>query len=316
MTKPVCSIIIRSHNEEKYLGRLLEGILKQTIIDVETILVDSGSTDNTLKIASQYPVKVVNIAPHDFTFGRSLNFGIQHAAADILVFASAHVFPVYPDWLENLLAPFSDPQIALVYGKQRGAERTKFSEHQIFASWYPDVAQPYQDTAFCNNANAAVRRELAVKFPYNETLPGLEDLDWAHRMMEKGFKVHYAPEAEIIHVHDETPQGVYNRYKREAIAFKHIFIHERFGLMDFLRLSLRNIAKDIKFAWQQRVLGKSFISIIWFRVCQFWGTYQGYRHHGPLTWELRKRFYYPEGVAQPGGKAPREIDPIEYRSSN
>lgn len=315
MTKPQCSIIIRSHNEEKYLGRLLEGILKQTVKDIEIILVDSGSTDNTLGVASRYPVKVISISPQDFTFGRSLNLGIQHASAEFLVFASAHVYPVYPDWLEKLLTPFSDSQIALVYGKQRGGSTTKFSEHQIFASWYPDVTQTYQETAFCNNANAAVRRELTLKYPYNETLPGLEDLDWAQRIMEKGLKVHYSPDAEIIHVHHETPKGVYNRYKREAIAFKHVYIHERFGFLDFVRLSSRNITKDIKYAGQQRLLSKSLFSIFWFRICQFWGTYQGYRHHGPLTWELRKRFYYPEGVSQTYDNAQREVKPILYKNS-
>ena len=115
---PVCSIIIRSYNEEKHLERLLEGILQQTVNDVEIILVDSGSTDRTLEIASQYPVRLLHIAPQEFTFGRSLNLGIQNAQAEFLVFASAHVYPVYPDWLEKLLEPFSDPQVALVYDKQ------------------------------------------------------------------------------------------------------------------------------------------------------------------------------------------------------
>ena len=130
---PVCSIIIRSYNEEKHLERLLEGILQQTVNDVEIILVDSGSTDRTLEIASQYPVRLLHIAPQEFTFGRSLNLGIQNAQAEFLVFASAHVYPVYPDWLEKLLEPFVDPQVALVYGKQKGGETSKYSEHQIFS---------------------------------------------------------------------------------------------------------------------------------------------------------------------------------------
>ena len=134
MTQPRCSIIIRSYNEEKHIARLLEGIAQQTLQDVEVILVDSGSKDRTVDIAQRYAVNVVRIKPEEFTFGRSLNRGIQAASGEILVFASAHVYPVYPDWLEKLLAPFADPKIALVYGKQRGGETTKYSEEQIFAS--------------------------------------------------------------------------------------------------------------------------------------------------------------------------------------
>ena len=103
------SIVIRAYNEEKHLGWLLDGIEQQNGKGVQTILVDSGSTDGTLEVAGRYPVQVVHIKPGEFTFGRSLNLGIAHAQAEFIVIASAHVYPVYPDWLERLLAPFGDP---------------------------------------------------------------------------------------------------------------------------------------------------------------------------------------------------------------
>ncbi|MFZ6019692.1 MAG: glycosyltransferase family 2 protein, partial [Chloroflexota bacterium] len=132
MAEARCSVVIRAYNEEKHIGRLLSGILQQTVREVQIILVDSGSTDATLAIASRFPVEVVHIRPQEFTFGRSLNLGIAQARADVVVMASAHVYPVYPDWLERLIEPFEDPQIAVAYGKQRGAETTQYSEHQVF----------------------------------------------------------------------------------------------------------------------------------------------------------------------------------------
>ncbi|GAH47413.1 unnamed protein product, partial [marine sediment metagenome] len=47
-----CSIVIRSYNEEKHIGRLLDGIVQQNIQDPEIILIDSGSTDATTIIAA------------------------------------------------------------------------------------------------------------------------------------------------------------------------------------------------------------------------------------------------------------------------
>jgi len=132
MTAPQCSIIIRAYNEEKHLGRLLQGIQEQSVKHTQIILVDSGSTDNTRLVARDYPVEIIDIAPHDFTFGRSLNLGIQHATAAIIVIASAHVYPVYPDWLERLIEPFENDRIALVYGKQRGAATTHFQNIRSF----------------------------------------------------------------------------------------------------------------------------------------------------------------------------------------
>ncbi|HEX9838402.1 MAG TPA: glycosyltransferase, partial [Anaerolineales bacterium] len=85
-----CSIVIRAFNEDKHIGRLLEGIQHQTANDVEVILVDSGSSDATVSIAESYGAKTVHIPPQEFTFGRSLNLGIQFAKSEFIVIASAH----------------------------------------------------------------------------------------------------------------------------------------------------------------------------------------------------------------------------------
>jgi len=307
-----CSLIIRAYNEEKHLGRLLEGIRHQTLKDVEVILVDSGSTDSTAAIAESFGARVVKIRPEEFTFGRSLNYGIKEATREFIVIASAHVYPVYPDWLETLLHPFEDDAVALTYGKQRGPDSAKFSEQQIFHQWYPDVSEQNQPTAFCNNANAAIRKSLWEKNNYDETLTGLEDLAWAALAKEQGHAIAYAAEAEIVHVHNETPRGVFNRYRREAMAFKRIHPESHFSLYDFTRLTLTNILSDIWHAARECVLLKNLASIFWFRFMQFHGTRMGYRESGMVTPQLRETFYYAR-TRKSKGDSTRDIEPIQYK---
>lgn len=306
-----CSIVIRAYNEEKHIGRLLEGIRQQTIKDVEVILVDSGSSDGTVRIAESFEARIVRISSAEFTFGRSLNLGIQAATRELIVIASAHVYPVYPDWLESLLRPFEDHHIALTYGKQRGPETAKFSEKQIYHQWYPDASKPRQETAFCNNANAAIRRNLWEKNPYDETLTGLEDLAWAKWAKEQGYDITYVAEAEIIHIHNETPQGVFNRYRREAMAFKKIYPEAHFNVYDFVRLTSMNILSDLWHAAREHVLGNHMKSIFWFRVMQFHGTRLGYRESGLLTPQLRETFYYARERTSKNDVT-REVEPIRY----
>ncbi len=309
------SIVIRACNEEKHISQLLEGIALQSLQDLEIILVDSGSTDRTLEIASHYPVQVVQIQPEEFTFGYSLNQGISRSHGEVIVIASAHVYPVYPDWLECLLAPFADPQVALTYGKQRGNTLNKFSEQQIFHHWYPDRSQIHQPYPFCNNANVAIRRSLWESCHYNETIPGLEDLEWAHRIMAQGYAISYVAEAEVVHVHEETPPAVYNRYRREAMAFKRLFPQEHYHLWDLFHNLSTNIASDVWHAARQRKVISHFGEIFWFRWMQFWGTYKGYRQSGPLTWQLRQTFYYPRGTRLQTPGNIRGISPIQYLSN-
>lgn len=306
-----CSIVIRAYNEEKHIGRLLEGIRQQTLTDVEIILVDSGSSDGTVSVAESFGAHIVRIPSAEFTFGRSLNFGVRAATRELVVIASAHVYPVYPDWLETLLRPFENEQVALTYGKQRGPEFARFSEQQIFHQWYPDVSKPQQETAFCNNANAAIRRSLWEKNPYDETLTGLEDLAWAKWAKDQGYAISYVAEAEIIHVHNETPRGVYNRYRREAMALRRIYPEAHFNFYDFLRLTTTNIFSDLWHAARERALWKNIVSIFWFRFMQFHGTRIGHRETSLITPQLRETFYYARERKKKDGKK-RDIQPIQY----
>jgi glycosyltransferase involved in cell wall biosynthesis len=308
-----CSIVIRAYNEERHLGRLLEGIRQQTVRDVEIILVDSGSTDGTIAVAESFGARLVRIPSDEFTFGRSLNFGVRAASREFVVIASAHVYPVYPDWLESLLRPFEDESVALTYGKQRGPKSAQYSERQIYHQWYPDIGNPRQETAFCNNANAAIRRSLWAKNPYDEALTGLEDLAWGKWAREQGHSIAYVAEAEVIHVHNETLEGVLNRYRREGMAFKKIHPEAHFSLYDFLRLAVMNILSDWWHAAREGVLWRNIASIVGFRLMQFYGTRLGYRESGTITPQLRETFYYAR-EKRLHREAQRDVERIRYNN--
>ena len=232
----------------------------------------------------------------------------------LVVIASAHIFPVYPDWLERLLEPFNDPKVALTYGKQRGNRNTHFSEHQVFQQWFPENSKGRQDHPFCNNANAAIRRSFWENHPYNETLPGLEDLAWARWAFEQGYSIVYVPEAEIIHVHEEKWKGIYNRYRREGMAFKSIYPQEQFTLLDFLRLYYKNVLNDLRVSNKKGQTNSILLDVLRFRFMQLWGTYQGYKKSGPLTRQLKRAFYYPNQENSETETMVRPVEPIQYQN--
>jgi len=307
----LASIIIRCYNEEKHIGRLLHGLMQQTIKDLEIIVVDSGSTDRTITIAKRYPVKIITIKPEDFSFGRSLNKGCEAAIADFFVIASAHVYPVYKDWIEQLLTAFDDSRIGLVYGRQQGGETTRFFEHQVFARWFPEKSVPIQDHPFCNNANAAIRKDLWKTFRYDENLTGLEDLDWANRIMKDDYRISYRSEAAVVHLHDEFPAQTFNRYRRESIAFKQIFPNENFFFKDFLRLFFTNAGNDYMNALRNGASSRDLYEIPLFRFMQFFGTYQGFKESGSITSQLKQTFYYPaRNQPEKVPSARRSADPL------
>jgi glycosyltransferase involved in cell wall biosynthesis len=306
------SIVIRARNEEKHIGRLLYGITQQTIKDVEIILVDSGSTDGTIAIASQYPVKIVHIHPSEFTFGRSLNRGVAAASSEVVVIISAHCFPVFPDWLQQLTDPLKDANYALSYGKQRGGDSNHFSEHQIFHKYFPENSVLKQGHPYSHNANAAIRRELWEEHPYNENLTGLEDLAWSSWAMESGYSIAYIAEAEVIHLHEETYKQVYNRYMREAIAMKQILPNSSFSFIDFLKTWNLSTARDMMYARRAKCLRNEIWSILAFRFMQYLGTFRGYQYSGKIDAQLHRKFYYPPNILEVKLPEQRPVEPIYY----
>ena len=317
MSSSTASIVIRCYNERDYIGKLLHGVFEQNYDDFEVILVDSGSTDGTLEIAKQYPIEeVVHIPPENFSFGRALNYGCEAAQGEYCIFISAHCYPKRVDWLERLLEKFDDDNVAMVYGKQRGGGPTKFSEREIFRRWFPDDDIDHQLTPFANNANAAIRRYLWEEYPYDEELPGLEDLHWGKRVKEDGYEVSYASEAEIVHIHDESPREIYDRYRREAIAHKQVIPDQEFSFVDFLTAFVRNALSDYNAARERGKLWGNIRSIPVFRFLQFWGTYRGFKHGKGISERLRKRFYYPDENGYPDesedSEEPTEAPDIDY----
>ena len=309
---PSISIVVRCLNEERGIGRLLSGIAAQTVQPDQIVIVDSGSTDATLDVARRYPTEVHHIDPTEFSFGRSLNRGIAAAHGDLAVFASAHVYPVYDTWLEHLTKPFRDPDVGLAYGRQVGGPTTPYSEGQIMATWFPADSNLRQDHPFSNNANAAIRRSEWEVAPFDEELTGLEDLDWATKIIERGRAIAYVAEAPVVHLHDERFSQTLNRYRREAIAHRRIFNDPRMGRLEATRLLLANAANDYVHAARDRRLLRNLVSIPRFRLAQFMGTYQGFAQHGEVPTELRRRFYYPRGMARPKADETEIGSPIPY----
>lgn len=299
------ALVVRCFNEEAHIGRLLTGVSRQTVVPDEIVVVDSGSTDATLAIAAAFPVTIVKIAPEDFSFGRALNAGLARVSSELAVLGSAHVYPLYDTWIDKLVAPFGDPEVAITYGRQETPPGGRFSERRLLAHWFPAASVPRQRHPFCNNANAAIRLAVWAQQPYDEHLTGLEDLDWAKRALAAGHVAAYVAEAPVAHVHDESFEQTVNRYRREAIAHKAIYSEQRMGPAAAARRATSNIVGDLLAARREGVLtAATALDVTRFRLAQFYGTYRGFAQQGPVTDLLARRFYYAKSSSDGAAEAP------------
>lgn len=292
----IASIIIRSYNEEKWLGSLLDALGQQDFpsTSVEVILVDSGSTDGTVSIATKAGCVIRHIPKDEFTFGRSLNLGCSAANGNVLVFISAHCIPVDSDWLKKMIQPLETGQFHYGYGRQIGHVLTRFSEKQLFAKYFPASSGEAQGGIFCNNANAAILRDVWANVRFDEELTGLEDMELASRLLKAGFRLGYVPDAPVFHIHEESWAKIRTRYEREAIALQTIMPEVHVHFTDFLRYFLSAILHDASEALQQRCFLREIPGIVVFRFMQYWGSYRGNNDHRRVSRMRKERYFYPK----------------------
>jgi len=116
------SVIIPTRNRADYLKDALESILNQTLDSsaYEIIVINNGSTDRTQQVVEQLNhvhnnrIQYFYEASPGLHVGRHL--GAQEARGNILVYADDDII-AFPGWLESVQSTFSDPEVALVGGK-------------------------------------------------------------------------------------------------------------------------------------------------------------------------------------------------------
>ena len=197
---PTVSFVIRTKNEEKFIGKVLELLQKQTFKDFEIIIVDSGSTDETLNIVKRFPIKLITINPEDFNYSYALNHGISKARGKYIAIISGHSIPISDTWLSDAVNLFEDKKVALVSGPfsiiplgylNRRLGRLAF----LFRKKRKDY------TPWITNSNSLIRKDLWEEYHFDESLPGCEDYDWAKEMLFRGFNVVKYKPFGIFHSH-------------------------------------------------------------------------------------------------------------------
>jgi rhamnosyltransferase len=290
------SIVIRTLNEAEHLDDLLMMIARQVTLDmdVETVLIDSGSTDGTIEIAQAWGARITTISKSEFSFGRSLNRGCDFATGDFLVFISGHCVPLDDHWLQNLCQPLMSGTVDYIYGRQIGDDTNNYSERRIFAKYFPETSRVPQDGFFCNNANSAVTRLAWERFQFDEELTGLEDMELAKRMVSAGHKVGYVADAAVFHHHKESWRQVRRRFEREALALRQIMPEVQLSWLDVVRFMVASTWGDWRSARRNGITSTSLPDMIRYRWNQFSGSYKGNHEHKVLSQSAKERFFYPQ----------------------
>ena len=227
--KTIASIIIRTHNEEDWIGHCLSAIKKQKFSNFEIIVVDNCSTDNTIKIVKSFDVKKI-IKIKKFIPGKALNLGCEKASGKFLVFLSAHCVPEKDTWLTNLIGNFKNKKVAAVYGKQSPIKFSKAEDIRDLYITFGNEKKIQKKDYFFHNANSAIRKSLWKKYKFSNTLTNIEDRDWSKKIINLKHWIIYEPKSNVFHHH-----GIHHGSNIERLK-KTINVIEEIESNNFLKI--------------------------------------------------------------------------------
>ena len=267
---PDVSIVLPTKNAGSPLGDVLAAINSQkTRRRVEIVAFDSGSTDGTVDLLVRAGARVTEIPSSEFNHGLTRNQAIASSQGDLVVLLTQDAVPANDRWLDSLLAPFENDEVAGVYARQiphpdadvltrRNLEQwvvgnlerreQRITDHTSYLRLHP--MERYKLCCF-DDVCSALRRSVWERIPY-EWAYFAEDLDWGKKAIEAGWTLVYEPEAAVVHSHDRS---VWYEYKRTYLCHRRLY--ELFGLRTVPRLvdALRNAARgglaDAAFAWRE-----------------------------------------------------------------
>jgi glycosyltransferase involved in cell wall biosynthesis len=195
------SVIIRTKNEEIWLQSCLFAVFHQDYPDFEIIIVDNDSNDRTLEIASLYECKIVTISDKEFNFSRALNLGIKESTGELIAILSGHCVPFHEQWLSRMSMHFKIKNVVAVYGRQEPLPDTSaFDKRDLWITFGLDRKIQKQDYFF-HNANSMIRKKVWEGIPFSELIHGVEDQDWAKKILKNENQIIYEPTATVYHHH-------------------------------------------------------------------------------------------------------------------
>ena len=212
VTGPSISVVVPVYNGESTIAACIESLLEQTYTPTEIIIVDNNSTDGTREVVQKYPVTLLQETRQTSYAAR--NRGIKHCQATLVALTDADCV-ASPDWLEELIKPFSNDGTLAAAGRivdYPPSTRAERFIHQV---------SPFTDLDLTGlpsllTGNVVYRRTVLEQLGwYDEALPTAGDVDMGWRL-----KAHWsdaiarAPAAVVYHKHRTTWGGLYRQFSR------------------------------------------------------------------------------------------------------
>ena len=220
--EPGVTFVIPAHNEEDNLPKKLANLqqTKYPTDRLQVVIVSDGSTDGTNEILNSCTLPYVEKLFLRERSGKpvALNYGVEHARYDILIFSDAATLFV-PNAVANLVRRLRDPKIGVVCGAVQ-FRRSQESEQTEGIYWRFERVLRLMESRLGASVNAsgaiyAVRKKCFIPLQSGDLI---DDLLIPLNARKLGYKVIEDPEAMATDLAASTVKGEFSRRARLAVG--------------------------------------------------------------------------------------------------
>ena len=221
MNRPLASVVVCCYNRGDRVSSCLESLVESTYPELELVLVDDGSTDDTAGVLERFraahtdtPVTIVSTEAN-LGVSAARNAGVDAACGELVFFTDSDC-EVEPDWLERLVKAFGSGEVDAVAGRVLNPTAKNLAEMACFGRSGVRGRRLV-------GGNMGFRREVLLRYRFDEALRyGCDEDELAWRMSVQGCRFQYVPEACVLHRHPVDLRGYLDlavRQGRGAAAY-------------------------------------------------------------------------------------------------
>lgn len=244
---PLASIVIPSRDRLDLIGRVTEGVLRQTEYPaIELVIVDNGSTDPAVlelygRLRADPRVRI-ELYPHPFNFSAMTNAGVRAASGQVLVLLNNDIAVLEPSWLTAMVGQAVRPEVGAVGARLLYEDGTLQHAGVVVGlggraghilrrrpgdtpGHLGRLRVAHEVSAVTAACLAVERRKFDAVDGFDEKTFGIDfnDVDFCLRLGARGLKTIWTPKATLSHLESVSrgrPKGEERRrFEREADAF-------------------------------------------------------------------------------------------------
>ncbi len=264
--QPSATAVVPVKNGAEHLGTLLAALRAQALPGgLEVLVIDSGSSDGSSRLARDAGAQVLEIKAESFDHGETRNLGAREARGEHVLFFSQDASPSGADFARSLIAPLlADARVAGAFARQLPRPEADALTRQELGHWVATGPEPrtvfvenlahfealaagerHRLAAF-DNVASAVRRATLLEHPFAASRFG-EDLEWGLRMLRRGLGLAYVPQAVVTHSHRRGARALFRRnYLAHRLLVRLFGLRQIPDLPHLGRAAATSVASDLR----------------------------------------------------------------------